>query len=100
MTADGRVLYRSRLCVTSPTGCLDPASSVSFSSASLLSNLVLHLLPTGGWDSVKVAGCRFPVDFDDWLVVFHGRQQKKVGHLRRLPRDIIELVLAIFVISK
>ena len=72
--------YRSRLCVTRPSGCRDPASSVSFSSASLLSNL----LPTGGRDSVEVAGCRFPVDFDDWLVVIHDHQ-KKVGHLRRLP---------------
>ena len=63
----------------------DPASSVSFSSASLLSNLVLHLLPTGGRDSVKVAGCRFPDDIDDRLVVSHGHQKKKFGYLRSLP---------------
>ena len=58
---------------------------MSFSSASLLSNL----LPTGGRDSVEVAGCRFPDDFDDRLVVFHGRQQKKVGYLRRLPPRLL-----------
>ena len=42
---------------------------------------VKQLLPAGGRDSVEVAGCRFPDDFDDWLVVIHDHQKKKVGHL-------------------
>ena len=46
---------------------------------------VNKLLPTGGRDSVKVAGCRFPDDIDDRLVVFHDHQKKKVGHLISLP---------------
>ena len=87
--------YRSRLCVTRPTGSRDPASSVSFSSASLLMNL----LPTGGRDSVKVAGCLFPDDIDDAGGV-HDHQKKKVGHLRRLPPDIIRACARHSVISK
>ena len=46
--------------------------------------LGVALLPTGVQDSVEVAGCHFPVDFDDWLVVSHGRQQKKFGYYSRL----------------
>ena len=88
MTADGRVLTEAGFVLHTSLS-RDPASSVSFSSVSLLSNLVLHLLPTGGRDSVEIAGCHLPVDFDDWLVVFHGCQQKKIGHLRRLPPAII-----------
>ena len=87
MTADGRVLTEAGFVLHASLS-RDPASSVSFSSASLLSNLVLHLLPTGGRDSVKVAGCLFPDDIDDAGGV-HDHQKKKVGHLRRLPPDII-----------
>ena len=83
MAADGRVLYRSRLCVTASLSVwiclfcvLQPGVTVK--------QLGVALLPTGVRDSVEVAGCRFPVDFDDWLVVIHDHQ-KKVGHLRRLP---------------
>ena len=36
-------------------------------------------------DPVKVAGCHFPDDIDDWLVVIHDHQKKKVGHLISLP---------------
>ena len=50
-----------------------------------LSVPVNKLLPTGGRDSVKVAGCHFPDDSDDRLVVIHGHQKKKVGHLISLP---------------
>ena len=46
---------------------------------------VKQLLPAGGRDSVEVTGCCFPGDFDDRLVVPHGRQKKKFGYLRSLP---------------
>ena len=46
---------------------------------------VNKLLPTGGRDSVEVAGCGFPDGFGDRLVVTHGHQKKKFGHLRSLP---------------
>jgi len=42
---------------------------------------VNDLLPTGGRDSVKVAGCHFLDGFEDRLVVIHDHQKKKVGHL-------------------
>ena len=31
-------------------------------------------------DPVKVAGCRFPDDIDDRLVVFHGHQKEDFGY--------------------
>ena len=46
---------------------------------------VNELLPTGGRDSVKVAGCHFPDGFDDSLVVFHDHQEEEFGYLRSLP---------------
>ena len=46
---------------------------------------VNKLLPTGGRDSVKVAGCHFPDGFDDSLVVFHDHQEEEFGYLRSLP---------------
>ena len=50
---------------------------------------VNKLLPTGGWDSVKVAGCRSPDGIDDKLVVFHGRQKEEFGYYINVSlRDI------------
>ena len=83
MGADGRVLTEVGFVLhalpgvgTRPLPCLQ------------LGVPVIKLLPTGGRDSVEVAGCRFPVDFDDWLVVIPDHQ-KKVGHLRRLPPRLL-----------
>ena len=79
MGADGRVLTEVGFVLhallgvgTQPLPCLQ------------LDVPVIKLLPTGGRDSVEVAGCGFPDGFGDRLVVTHGHQ-KKFGHLRSLP---------------
>ena len=37
------------------------------------------------WDPVEVAGCHFPDDFDDSLVVIHDHQEEEIGYYSSLP---------------
>ena len=82
MGADGRVLTEVGFVLhalpgvgTRPLPCLQ------------LGVPVIKLLPTGGRDSVEVAGCGFLDGLGDSLVVIHDHQEEEFGYYSSLsPR--------------
>ena len=77
-----KCLQKQALCYT-PFRVSGPGLFRVFSSVTLITNV----LSTGSGVLVEVAGCSFPDDFADWLVVTHGHQKKKFGYYSSLsPR--------------